>query len=330
MHVMRGKAADSTSSRFRGARLVYQLSTRAPFHLEATVRVLQRRPANLVEAWEHERYLRVLRTSDDLVLVEVQNGGTVDEPDVRYALRHGDPCTVARRELAQTLRKVLGLDVDPIPMQRLVEADRKLRPTALALRGMRPPRFAEWFETFANVVPFQQVSLDAGVAIVGRLVERLGRHLKQNGRRFYAFPSAQAVAGARLETLRNCGLSSQKAESLRYLARAIESGELAEDTISGMSTNDALRALGELPGLGPWSASLVLLRGLGRLDVFPPGDVGATRGLRKLMDLGPAASLSPRVERFGAYRGYLYFYSLGSGLLGKGLIHTAPRSVVRE
>src|ERR1051325_5483092 len=111
MHVMRGKAANSSTSRIRGARLVYsgnddtsrQLSTRAPFYLEATVRVLQRRPANLVEAWEHERYLRVLRTSDDLVLVEVRNGGTIDEPDVRYALRHGDPSNVARCELAHTL-----------------------------------------------------------------------------------------------------------------------------------------------------------------------------------------------------------------------------------
>ena len=305
-----------------------QLSTRAPFHLEATVRVLQRRPANLVEAWEHDRYLRVLKTSDDLALIEVENRGTIDEPDVRYTLRHGDPSTVARRELAQTLRKVLGLDVDSIPIQRLLEANHKLRPTALALRGMRPPRFAEWFETFANVVPFQQVSLDAGVAIVGRLVERFGKHLKQNGRRFYAFPSAQAVAEARLETLRSCGLSSQKAESLRYLARAIESGELGEDTISAMNTNDALKALVELPGLGPWSASLVLLRGLGRLDVFPPGDVGAARGLSKLMRLRTAASLNRRIERLGANRGYLYFYALGGGLLGKGLIHTAPRSVV--
>lgn len=290
------------------------------------MRVLQRRPASLVETWEHDRYLRVLKTSDDLVLVEVENRGTIEEPDVRYVLRHGNPSTLARRGLAHTLRKVLGLDVDPIPMQRLVEADSRLRPTALALRGMRPPRFAEWFETFANVVPFQQVSLDAGVAIVGRLVERFGKHLKQNGRRFYAFPSARAVAEARLETLRSCGLSSQKAESLRYLARAIETGVLAEDTISGMNTNDALRALLELPGIGSWSASLVLLRGLGRLDVFPPGDVGATRGLRRLMHLGPTAPLSRRVERFGAYRGYLYFYSLGSGLLGKGLIHTASPS----
>ena len=147
-----------------------RLSTRAPFHLEATVRVLQRRPTNLVETWERGRYLRVLRTSGDLALVEVENRGTIDEPDVRYSLRHGDSSTEAQRRLAQTLRKVLGLDVDPLPLQRIAEADRKLRPTALALRGMRPPRFAGWFEAFANVMPFQQLSLDAGIAIVGRLV----------------------------------------------------------------------------------------------------------------------------------------------------------------
>jgi DNA-3-methyladenine glycosylase II len=303
-----------------------RLSTRAPFHLEATVRVLQRRPTNLVETWDRGRYLRVLRTSEELTLVEVENRGTIDEPDVRYFVRHGNPSTATRRQLARTLRKVLGLDVDAGPPQRLVEADRRLRPVALALRGMRPPRFAEWFETFVNVVPFQQLSLEAGLAIVGRLVERFGERLEQSGRRFHASPTARAVAEARLEALRKCGLSAQKAESLRNLARAIESGELAEDKISGMNTDDALRALVELPGIGRWSASLVLLRGLGRLDVFPPGDVGAARGLGALMRLGPGVSLSRRVERFGAYRGYLYFYALGGSLLTKDLIHAASPS----
>ena len=93
--------------------------------------MLQRRPTNLVEAWEHGRYLRVLRTSGDLALVEVENRGTIDEPDVRYSLRHGNPSTATRRQLARTLRKVLGLDVDAGPVQRLVEADLRLRPVAL-------------------------------------------------------------------------------------------------------------------------------------------------------------------------------------------------------
>jgi DNA-3-methyladenine glycosylase II len=93
-----------------------------------------------------------------------------------------------------------------------------------------------------------------------------------------------------------------------------------------MSTSDALRALAELPGIGPWSAGVVLLRGLGRLDVFPPGDVGAKRGLGAVMHLGPGAPLGHIVERFGDHRGYLYFCALGGGLLARGLIQAAPPS----
>lgn len=301
-----------------------RLNTRAPFHLEASVRVLQRRAANRIDLWEHGRYRRVLGTPGDLVLAEVENRGTVDAPDVHYSLCHNNLSSAAAARLAQTLRKVLGLDIDPEPLQRLTQADQTLRPTALALRGMRPPRFAEWFEAFAKVIPFQQVNLDAGVAVVGRLVERFGTPLEHAGYRFYAFPTASAVAAARPEALRACGLSLRKAESLRAIARAIDSGELSEEKISAMSTPEALRALVEQPGIGPWSASVALLRGLGRLDVFPPGDVGAMRGLRALLHLPPEAPLAPIVERFGAQRGYLYFCVLGGSLLTKGLIHPAP------
>ena len=73
---------------------------------------------------------------------------------------------------------------------------------------LRPPRFAGWFEAFASVLPFQQLSLDAGLAILGRLVVRFGEPLEHAGRRFHAFPTAPAVAGARLAALRACGLSA--------------------------------------------------------------------------------------------------------------------------
>ena len=171
-----------------------RLATPAPFHLEATVRVLQRRPGNLVDVWEHDRYLRVLQAGDNLVLVEVENRGTIDLPDLRWSVRQGTPSRATKVALGQALRTVLGLDLDVEPARRLAESDRRLRPTALALRGMRPPCFPEIFEAFANVVPFQQLSLDAGVAIVSRLVERFGERVLHNGRRFYAFPKAHAIA----------------------------------------------------------------------------------------------------------------------------------------
>ncbi|MFL6712493.1 MAG: DNA-3-methyladenine glycosylase family protein [Sulfurifustis sp.] len=299
------------------------LGTRAPFHLEATVRVLQRRLSNRVDVWEQGRYLRAFATAKNPVLVEVENHGTIDRPDVRCAFR-GDVSAATEQCVRQAVRKILGLDIDPERLTHFADAGQPFRSTLLALRGMRPPRFADLFETFASVVPFQQLSLDAGVAIVGRLVERFGESIEREGRRYYAFPAAQRIAVAHLERLQSCGLSAQKAQTLSYLARIITSGTLSEAELVGMSTPDALRRLVDLPGIGPWSAALVLLRGLGRIDVFPPGDVGAERGLRALLRLSPRTSLGRVIERFGDRRGYLYFCALGGGLLAKGLIHAAP------
>lgn len=338
VHHLTGKARSALHrmtpfARVEGASVTYPgdpgdatsmpLTTRGPFHLEATVRVLQRRPSNPVDVWDEGRYRRVLRISNQLVLVEVENRGTVAAPDVRCTFRSGPVSERSRAECARVLSKILGLELAPEPLLHLTMAERRLRATALALRGMRPPRFAGWFEAFASVVPFQQLSLDAGVAIVKRLVERWGERIEASGRQLRAFPAAQRVADARLDSLRACGLSSKKAESIRYIARAIESNELSEASLAAMSTTDALRTLVELPGIGPWSASLILLRGLGRLDVFPPSDVGAARALRTLLRLTPDASIERLLEAFGAQRGYLYFCALGAALVAKGLIHPA-------
>lgn len=287
------------------------------------MRLLQRRPTNRVDAWVEGRYQRVFSAGGELVVVEVDNRGTIDRPDVRLSLRHGDEGAAARAGLGPIVRTVLGLDVDPAPIQRVAEAERALRPTAVALRGARPPRFPTLFEAFANVVPFQQVSLDAGAAVAGRLVERFGTYVAIDGRRLYAFPEAQRVAEAEPATLRACGLSTRRAEALQGIARLIASGELTARAIAAMGTLEARRALMTLPGIGPWSADLVLLRGFGRLDVFPAGDVGVARGLGALLHLAPGASLEPIAERFGDRRGYLYFCSLGASLLAKGLIHAA-------
>jgi DNA-3-methyladenine glycosylase II len=297
-----------------------QLQTRAPFNLEATVRVLQRRPSNLVDVWQDDHYVRVLEMEEGPTLVEVQNRGTIDVPDVRYCIRSGDRSAA----VTATLRRVLGLDVVPAFLQFPVPIDGPLRSSVVALRGMRPPRFANLFESFVSVVPFQQLSLDAGVSIVNRLVQRFGRSVEHDGKQYHASPGARAVAAARLDQLRACGLSQGKAQTLRNLARMIETRELSEEEISRMTSQQALRALLELPGIGPWSAALVLLRGFGRLDVFPPGDVGAARGLGPLLQLDPRTSIDRAVERFGDRRGYLYFCGLGASLLAKGLIHPAP------
>ncbi|HVY61183.1 MAG TPA: AlkA N-terminal domain-containing protein [Planctomycetota bacterium] len=302
------------------------LGVEAPFHLEATVRLLQRRPANRVDLLQEGRYRRVLATADGLVLVEVWNAGSIDAPHLRYAILGGPTGRPSRAAVVATLRRVLGLDVDPGPFERLARRAPRLRGVARALRGMRPPRFPSLFETFARVVPFQQLSLDAGTVIVARLVERFGATVERGDHRFFAFPELEAIAGVRHGALRAIGLSRQKAATLRRAARLILDEKLREEEIVTLRSDAALAALMEIDGIGPWSAALILLRGFGRLDVFPAGDVGATRGLSALLDLPDGRGLEAVVERFGARRGFLYFCSLGAQLLERGLIAPAlPR-----
>lgn len=299
-------------------RLGALLPAKGPLHLEATVRMLQRRPGSRVDLWEQSCYLRVLARDGALRLVEVRNHGTLASPDVRLRVLAGEPLVDSAR-----VRAMLGLDFDARLLQRVSKVLPLLRDTTRALRGMRPPRFDSLFETFASVIPFQQVSLDAGVAVVGRLVERFGQTIEHDGRRYFAFPSAERIAEGRLPTLRACGLSAKKAESLRAVARAIARDELRESVLEAQLTADALRTLTELPGIGPWSANLILLRGLGRLDVFPPGDRGAAVALQTMLQLTAARELDAAVEKLGEQRGLLYFCVLGSKLLERGLIQPA-------
>jgi DNA-3-methyladenine glycosylase II len=304
------------------------LTVQAPFHLEATVRVLQRRPSNLIDRWLQQRYRRVIFIGARPALIEVANYGTIDRPDTRLSIARADDVRGAlapreRTEAARVARAILGLGVDPGEPQRRAERDPALRATAIALRGLRPPRYPDLFETFANVIPFQQLSLDAGMSVVTKLVRHFGQELMLADSRYFIFPRSEDIADAPTASLRRCGLSRHKAYALQAAARAIASGTLNSAILQRLPSSNALQYLQQLPGIGPWSAALILLRGLGRVDVFPQADSGAEGSLAALMHLHSRSSLSRIVERFGDHRGFLYFYGLASRLLAAGLIQPA-------
>ena len=310
--------------------MVKRLAVAAPFNLEATVRVLQRRPTNLIDVWEHERYRRALRIGGKLLLIEVANRGTIDLPDLRLSILPPDISSSERSEAARITAEILGLRRDSSPCQRRAEATPALRGTAFALRGMRAPRYPDFFEAFANIIPFQQLSLNAGMSVTRQLVQRFGDVLLLGGRRYFAFPGAEVIADIRTSSLKRCGLSAKKSLALRSIAKAIASGALSAREIERLSSSEALERLVQLPGIGPWSAALALLRGFGRLDVFPQADTGAESSLTTLMHLRSRASLARIADRFGECRGYLYYYGLASRLLSAGLIHPAPPALARR
>ena len=115
--------------------------------------------------------------------------------------------------------------------------------------------------------------------------------------------------------LRRIGFSNRKAETILELADAASAGELELNTFEGLDDSAVLEALLRQPGIGPWSADYVLLRGLGRLDVFPRTDVGALNGLRSFLEAaGREEDPSAALARWSPDAGLVYFHLLLRGL----------------
>ena len=289
------------------------LGARPPFDLLATVRLLQRRPNNRVDLWTGEAYVRALCVGGAAFACTV-----TAERDLVHVAVAPRPSKATAAELAQALTRVLGLELPPgfgIPGSA---AHPKLRALARRLRGARPPRFPSLFEALCRIIPYQQLSLEAGIAVTARFVERFGRPLPSPAGPLIAFPDAERLASSRRAEFEGIGLSGAKLAAIQELARLVARGALQEHELESLGSEAALQRLQELPGIGPWTAALVLLRGLGRMDVFPAGDVGAQRGLGELV--GDRASIQAVIERAGARRGYLYFYALANGLQKRGLL----------
>ncbi|HEY8284848.1 MAG TPA: hypothetical protein VIJ28_10725 [Chloroflexota bacterium] len=314
---------DASTVRARDAAASFAIRAVPPYHLEATVRVLQRRPSNRIDLWEAGRYLRVLSTAEGLRLIAVENRGTIEAPDVHCLVFGGPVSSSTQEQIGTIVQRIVGPTIDLAPFYAIAEQDPRLHAATMALRGLKPPRFATIFETIANVIPFQQVSIAAGVAVVTRLVEQFGRRLNLGTHTFVAFPLPDQIAMAEVEDLRCLGLSWAKARTLHRVAVQVRSGALSEERLEALPSPEAMTALTALPGIGPWSAGLILLRGLRRMEVFPEGDVGSAKNLGRLLGMeGPARvdDIRPVVARMGAMKGHLYFYALGWRLMHEGLI----------
>jgi len=203
----------------------------------------------------------------------------------------------------------------------LFSANFFLGPLAKRFRGLKPPRLPTLFECLVNAIACQQLTLTVGIRLLNRLAETYGTPVRDGGPR--AFPRPAQLAGLSAEALRALGFSRAKALSIVGLAAAIETGAFDAEAIESLDNEEAVAALMRLRGIGRWSAEYALLRGLGRLDVFPGDDVGARNNLaRRLQRKGPLdyAAVQDAVRPWQPFAGLVYFHLLLANLVERGAL----------
>lgn len=294
----------------------FDIPVAVPFRLDLTVSALRRLPTNLVDVYTTEgRYLRALGGLQGPVIVSV----TQPRPD-RLAVSIGETVPEAAATLS-TVRRILGVERDVSDFHRHARTVPWLAPLARRMRGLKPPRYPALFEACVNAVLFQQVSLHAASAILRRMILALGPRVEHDGVPLAVFPSVEHFLDADDTLIRSVGVSAGKLATLRRVGEALASGALGEAMLEGRPSSQVADRLRGIKGIGPWTAAVILLRGLGRLDAFPGNDSGVAANLALVA--GQPLNADGVAETLGAQRGMLYFCLLLARLEAQGGIGCA-------
>ncbi len=303
--------------------LAFSLRPTPPFKLSLTAWALRRRPDNVVDRWDGRTYRRVVVLENAPLEVAVTQVGTTEEPLLQVAVR-GSPLPLdAESKLTRLLERVLGIGIDLRAFYRLVAEDPQLGPLAHRFRGIKPPRFPTVFEAIVNGIACQQVTLTQGIHALNRLAEGYGLTFDHGEHRSHAFPRPEEMAKSSPEDLRALGLSRQKGVAIVSLAEAIASGQLDLEGLEGAGDREALAQLLSLRGVGRWTGEYVLLRGLGRIHVFPGDDVGARNNLTRWLKLATPPDyeeIRRLLGRWSPYQGLVYFHLLLDRLASAGIL----------
>jgi DNA-3-methyladenine glycosylase II len=281
---------------------VHLLPVRAPFRLDLTVDALRRLASNSVDLVHPDgTYYRALQDVGGTALLAIR-------PHDRHAIEVRATGRNADRWFP-SIARMLGTQTDLTEWYARSRQIAWLRPIATALRGLKPPRYPSLWEACAHAILFQQISIHAAAAIMRRAVEALGTSVAVADVRAVVFPPASSWLEADPDRLRAAGLSRNKLAHIRSAAVAFAEGTIDEAMLEPLSTPDAAARLCRIRGIGPWSASVMLLRGLGRLDTFPLRDSGVARSL-SLVSGGARIDQDELLETLGPVRGMLYYHLL--------------------
>ncbi|MDP2580341.1 DNA-3-methyladenine glycosylase 2 family protein [Shimia thalassica] len=150
----------------------------------------------------------------------------------------------------------------------LVAHDPRFGP-ALAATGPLPLRLRpDGFAQLLSAIMSQQVSVASANAIWGRLKEA-------------RLTGPRKIMWASDDELRACGLSRQK---IRY-SRALAEARIDFKALRDLPSDQVIRILTEVPGIGAWTAEVYAMFSLGRADVFAPGDLALQEAARILFEM---------------------------------------------
>ena len=215
-------------------------------------------------------------------------------------------CPSGHRGGSRAGRADPSLDIDGRGFPDIARHDPVVAKLQLRYPGLRPVCFWSPYEAAAWSVIGQRIRIVQAAAIKARITAEHGETVEVGGRMVRAFPNPAKLA--QLSTIN--GLSETKLQRLRGIAEAALGGTLGAARLRSLPRSQALEELIAIPGIGPFSAELILLRGAGEPDYTPTAEPRLARAMAIAYDMKASPSAADIVEISETWKPYRTWVAL--------------------
>lgn len=151
----------------------------------------------------------------------------------------------------------------------LMAKDKRLAEAIEAVGAIHRPSDGDLYTSVVNSIVGQQISASALKTVLARLREKLGGSI-----------DPESIASLSIDDLQSCGMTFRKAEYIKEFTDKVISGQFDIDALKDMDDEEAIQALMSLKGIGRWTAEMILIFSLNRMDIMAFDDLGIHRGMR--------------------------------------------------
>jgi DNA-3-methyladenine glycosylase II len=294
------------------ARLQHEGTIRpaAPFDFDQAVDfILSFPPMNGEQVVSEKSLTRAAWASRTPVAFKLTAAGAVEDPELHYEFHADD--ALSEDDVAGLVRRIevyLSVHDDLGRFYELIDSDPPFAAVKQELYGYHQVKFLTPFENACWTILSQRNLLGVAQHMKRSLIEEFSAAVELNGRQFWPFPGARSVVQASVEDLTGLLRNKRRAEYIHGAAVAFS--EVDEAFLREGSYDEVSRWLRAIPGVGPWSATFIMIRGLGRMEHIPYDDqalqriAGAVYGGSPL----PAGELQRLADHYGDLQGYWAHY----------------------
>ena len=208
---------------------------------------------------------KAVRFGGRAIVFQLRQTGTIKTPGLKYTLFADHPFSHGLTQvITDRISFFLSLSDDLDQFYRVAIHDSSFAPVLQKLYGLHQVKFLTPFECACWAVLSQRNQLSAARKAKQALLERFGTSLEVNGHVYWAFPEPAQLQEASKEELRSL-IKHERRE--KYLGEVIKAfNQVDERFLRNADYDKVERWLTNITGIGEWSARLILLRGLGRME----------------------------------------------------------------